>query len=61
MHFPVDGDLPTRKILEQLRDLGYTGPITLEIEDRNFTEDLSSEEKIAILTRERAFIRESLQ
>jgi hypothetical protein len=47
-------------ILVYICDLGYTGCITLEIEDRNFAHDLSSEEKIIILAGEVEFMRNSV-
>jgi sugar phosphate isomerase/epimerase len=58
MHFPVYGDEASRRVLGMLDAAGYQGPITLEIEDRNFDHDLSAEEKVTLLARELAFIRE---
>ena len=56
-HLPLDGSPRARAVLRALGDTGYSGPLTLEIEDRNFDEDLSLEEKVGILSREAAFIR----
>ncbi|MEN6610618.1 MAG: sugar phosphate isomerase/epimerase family protein [Methanoregulaceae archaeon] len=61
MHFPIDGDAKSSRVLESLEEASYKGPITLEIEDRNFPRDLSSREKVAILEREVAFIRSALR
>ena len=41
---------------EILREAGYEGTLTLEIEDRNFDHDLSLEEKVGLLAREADFI-----
>ncbi|HUU76627.1 MAG TPA: sugar phosphate isomerase/epimerase [Methanoregulaceae archaeon] len=60
MHLPVGGDPEMAKILRYIGDLGYEGSITLEIEDRNFTQDLSSEEKIMILADELAFMQKCI-
>jgi sugar phosphate isomerase/epimerase len=56
-HLPLDGSPRARAVLHALREAGYTGPLTLEIEDRNFDHDLSLEEKVGLLSREAAFIR----
>ncbi|HTY52315.1 MAG TPA: sugar phosphate isomerase/epimerase family protein [Methanomicrobiales archaeon] len=55
-HLPLDGSPRARAVLRALDDAGYEGPLTLEIEDRNYSEDLSLEEKVGILSREAAFI-----
>jgi sugar phosphate isomerase/epimerase len=57
MHLPVAGNRRVRRILEQLRESGYDGNLTLELEDLNFNQDLSSEEKIVILCREIDYLR----
>jgi sugar phosphate isomerase/epimerase len=59
VHLPVDGDGRTARILSSLADLGYDGFLTLEIEDRNFDHDLSSEEKITLLSRDLDFVMKS--
>jgi sugar phosphate isomerase/epimerase len=48
-------------VLQALDEARYRGPITLEIEDRNFDHDLSSEEKVTLLARDLAFIRKCLR
>lgn len=60
LHLPLDRDPLMRSILLALKDAGYTGPLTLEIDDLNFPHPLSAEEKIAILSRDRAFMRECM-
>lgn len=60
MHLPVGGDPEMAGILQYISDLGYDGNITLEIEDRNFRGDLSSEEKITILADELEFMRKCM-
>jgi sugar phosphate isomerase/epimerase len=59
-HLPVDGSPRAGAVLRALRDVGYSGPLTLEIEDRNFDHDLSLEEKVGLLSREAAFIRSEI-
>ncbi|MDD1669796.1 MAG: sugar phosphate isomerase/epimerase, partial [Methanomicrobiales archaeon] len=56
-HLPLDGGTRARAVLHALAEAGYAGPLTLEIEDRNFDHDLSIEEKVGLLSREAAFIR----
>ena len=60
MHLPLDRSEAGCQVLQQLSDYGYGGSVTIEIEDRNFTGDLSSEEKILLLSRELEFMREFL-
>jgi sugar phosphate isomerase/epimerase len=55
-HLPLDGSSRARAVLHALRDAGYSGALTLEIEDRNFDHDLSLEEKVGLLSREADFI-----
>lgn len=57
VHVPPSRDDTVAPVLEALRDTGYTGPLTLEIEDRTFNGPLSSEEKILLLMREAGWIR----
>ncbi|HVN66434.1 MAG TPA: sugar phosphate isomerase/epimerase family protein [Methanomicrobiales archaeon] len=59
-HLPVEGSPRARVVLRALGNAGYAGPLTLEIEDRNFDHDLSLEEKVTILAREAAFIRSEI-
>lgn len=58
MHLPIDGDDGMAEILRYLLESGYEGNLTLELEDRNFTHDLSAEEKVLVLCRELAFMRD---
>jgi sugar phosphate isomerase/epimerase len=60
MHLPVDSSPEMVTIIRWLSDAGYKGVITFEIEDRTFNHDLSSEEKILLLAKQAAFVRESL-
>ena len=55
-HLPLDGSPRARAVLQALREAGYPGTLTLEIEDRNFDHDLSLEEKVGLLAREAEFI-----
>lgn len=57
MHLPVAGNSRVKGILEILRDTGYDQNLTLELEDLNFGHDLSSEEKVALLSREIEWLR----
>jgi sugar phosphate isomerase/epimerase len=59
-HLPLDGSPRARAVLRALDEAGYPGPLTLEIEDRNFDHDLSLEEKVVLLTREAEFIRSEM-
>jgi sugar phosphate isomerase/epimerase len=61
LHLPVHEDRVSRRVLQALDGARYRGPITLEIEDRNFDHDLSSEEKVTLLARDLAFIRKCLR
>jgi sugar phosphate isomerase/epimerase len=49
------------EILADLWDAGYSGPLTLEIDDLNFPKSLSAEEKIAVLKRDLGFMRECME
>ncbi|OPX68094.1 MAG: fructoselysine 3-epimerase [Methanoregulaceae archaeon PtaB.Bin056] len=60
MHLPVDGDEGIAGILCHLLESGYKDNLTLELEDRNFTHDLSAEEKVLVIARELAFMRDCL-
>jgi sugar phosphate isomerase/epimerase len=60
MHLPVEGNPEIVMILHALREYGYNGNLTLELEDRNFDHDYSSEEKCHLLMRELAFMKESI-
>lgn len=60
LHLPLDRDPLMESILESLRDAGYNGPLTLEIDDLNFQNHLTAEDKIAVLSRDRAFMHECM-
>jgi sugar phosphate isomerase/epimerase len=50
--------LPTRdgsadEVLAALRDIGYDGPLTLELDDKKFPGTLSKRDKVEVLIRER--------
>ena len=61
LHLPLDRSPVMAEIMESLRDLHYTGALTLEIEDLNFGRVLSAEEKIAVLARDAAFMHECME
>lgn len=60
LHFPLDRSPVIEKILTQLADIRYAGPLTIEIDDLNFPRPLSAEEKIAVLSRDNTFMRECM-
>ncbi|EHQ35782.1 Xylose isomerase domain-containing protein TIM barrel [Methanoplanus limicola DSM 2279] len=51
-HLPVSGDVRISNFLEKISGFGYDGHITLEIEDLNFPDKLSAEEKKEIISGE---------
>jgi sugar phosphate isomerase/epimerase len=53
-HLPVSGNLEVKEIVRRMKDCGYQGTISLEIEDRNFFHELSLEERITLLMRDLA-------
>ncbi len=55
---PVAGSRDIVTVLHALGDYGYQGNLTLEIEDRNFDHEYSSEEKCQLLRRELDFMKE---
>jgi sugar phosphate isomerase/epimerase len=61
LHLPLDRSPVMGGILNTLRDAGYTGPLTLEIDDLNFAHPLSADEKMAVLARDLAFMRECME
>jgi sugar phosphate isomerase/epimerase len=61
LHLPLDRSPVMEGILNTLRDAGYTGPLTLEIDDLNFAHPLSADEKMAVLARDLAFMRECME
>jgi sugar phosphate isomerase/epimerase len=58
MHLPPGGSPDSAAVLRHLDETGYTGPLTLEMEDMNFAHDLTSEEKIVVLMEQLAFMKE---
>lgn len=48
---PSDGS--SDPALEALRDAGYDGPLTLELDDKKFSKTLSRDDKVRVLRRER--------
>jgi sugar phosphate isomerase/epimerase len=60
MHLPLDRHPAIARVLWLLKEYSYHGSLTLEIEDLNYTRALSADEKIALLKREGAFLRECM-
>jgi sugar phosphate isomerase/epimerase len=58
MHLPLNRRPEMAGILRALDESGFSGNLTLEIEDRNFPHDLSSEEKVLVLMQELEFMKE---
>jgi sugar phosphate isomerase/epimerase len=61
LHLPLDRDPLMESVMHALKDAGYAGPLTLEIDDLNFPHPLTADEKIAVLSRDRAFMQESMR
>ena len=61
LHLPLARDPLVAGVMVALREIGYGGPLTLEIDDLNFRTVLSHEEKVAILARDRAFMQECME
>lgn len=54
-HLPAsDGSVD--KVLMALRDVGYGGPLTLELDDKKFPTTLSKEDKVRVLRTERSHL-----
>lgn len=51
-HLPVSSG-SVDPILKALRDCGYSGPLTLELDDNKFPATLSTKDKVGVLRRER--------
>ncbi len=60
MHLSLSGHPDGRFVLELLRDHGYRGPVTLEIEDLRLDHAYTIEEKVALIASETAFVRSVL-
>jgi sugar phosphate isomerase/epimerase len=56
LHFPLDESPLMAGIMHALKDAGYAGPLTLEIDDLNFSHPKTAEEKIAVLSRDQVFM-----
>ncbi|MBP2132853.1 sugar phosphate isomerase/epimerase [Methanomicrobium sp. W14] len=56
-HILPHKDKRIEKILKYLKDFGYDGHLTLEIEDLNFKGNLGSYEKIKIISKEIKFLK----
>jgi sugar phosphate isomerase/epimerase len=56
LHFPLAKSPVMAKVMDSLRDNGYDGSLTLEIEDLNLGRPYSSGEKIALLAQDCAFM-----
>lgn len=61
LHLPLDRNPVMATVMKALRDHRYGGSLTLEIEDLNFGRPLSSDEKIAVLSRDCAFMHECME
>jgi sugar phosphate isomerase/epimerase len=61
LHMPLDRDPVMARVMKALHEIGYSGPLTLEIDDLNSSGPLSAEEKIAILARDRSFMQECMR
>jgi sugar phosphate isomerase/epimerase len=57
-HYPLDRHMSMAKVMESLKEHHFKGSLTLEIEDLNLPHPLSHEEKILLIARDRAFMRE---
>jgi sugar phosphate isomerase/epimerase len=60
LHYPLDNSPLMATVMHSLKDNGYAGPLTLEIDDLNFPHSLTAEEKIAVLSHDRAFMHECM-
>jgi sugar phosphate isomerase/epimerase len=60
LHLPLDRSPMMARIIGALCDLHFPGGLMLEIDDLNFSRPLTVYEKIAILSRDRAFMKECL-
>jgi sugar phosphate isomerase/epimerase len=60
-HYPLDRDTSMATVMESLKEHHFKGSLTLEIEDLNLQGPLTYEEKIALLARDCAFMRECME
>ena len=54
-HLP-SGDGSVDEVLVALREIGYDGPLTLELDDKKFPATLSKRDKVGVLIRERSYL-----
>lgn len=59
-HLPPSRDPRVALVMEVLRESGYDGMVTLELEDQAFLHELSGEEKLSLLMGELAYVEERL-
>lgn len=55
-HYPVHHEKKMDIVLQHLRDSGYKGDLTIEIDDKVYPQSLSRDEKIKELTSERKYL-----
>ena len=60
LHLPLENDPLMASIMGSLRDHHFTGSLTLEIDDLTFGHQLTAGEKIALLARDCAFMKECM-
>jgi sugar phosphate isomerase/epimerase len=58
-HYPIHNDPGALRVLTELADLGYSGHLTLELEDLIFSKPLCAEEKIVLLMQETEALKEA--
>ncbi|WML67874.1 MAG: hypothetical protein METHP_01442 [Methanoregula sp. SKADARSKE-2] len=59
-HFPLDRDPGMAGVMKALADHGFSGTLTLEIEDLIFDRVLAADEKIEVLARDCAFMHDCM-
>lgn len=55
-HYPANYEKKMEIVLQRLCDIGYNGDLTIEIDDKIFPSQLSRDEKISELIRERIYL-----
>jgi sugar phosphate isomerase/epimerase len=55
-HYPAHYEKKMEIVLQRLRDIGYNGDLTIEIDDKTYPAQLSRENKITELIREREYL-----
>jgi sugar phosphate isomerase/epimerase len=60
-HFPLERHASMERVMESLQDHHYNGFLTLEIEDLNLGRVLSYHEKIALIAKDCAFMKECMK